>query len=110
MPPKTGQKTKEQKMKAAMAGGKGKKKKWSKGKVKEKAQLAVLFDKGCYDKLMKEIPKAKIITTSIVSERCKVNGSMARQAIRYLERKGLIVPAGDQHATMPLFTRQVNVE
>lgn len=90
-----------------MAGGKGKKKKWSKGKVKEKAQLAIQFDKGCYDKLMKEIPKAKIITTSIVSERCKVNGSMARQAMKYLERKGLIVPVGEQHHSMPLYTRSV---
>eukprot|EP00450_Noctiluca_scintillans_P039876 CAMPEP_0194476536 /NCGR_PEP_ID=MMETSP0253-20130528/420_1 /TAXON_ID=2966 /ORGANISM="Noctiluca scintillans" /LENGTH=42 /DNA_ID= /DNA_START= /DNA_END= /DNA_ORIENTATION= len=30
------QKSKEAKMKAAMAGGRSKKKKWSKGKVKEK--------------------------------------------------------------------------
>eukprot|EP00421_Protoceratium_reticulatum_P020140 CAMPEP_0168381744 /NCGR_PEP_ID=MMETSP0228-20121227/13034_1 /TAXON_ID=133427 /ORGANISM="Protoceratium reticulatum, Strain CCCM 535 (=CCMP 1889)" /LENGTH=38 /DNA_ID= /DNA_START= /DNA_END= /DNA_ORIENTATION= len=30
------QKSKEAKLKAAMAGGRGRKKKWSKGKVKEK--------------------------------------------------------------------------
>lgn len=45
MPPKVQQKTKEQKMKAAMSGGKGRKKKWSKGKVKEKLNHSVLFDK-----------------------------------------------------------------
>ena len=74
MPPKVAQKTKEQKLKAALSGGKGRKKKWSKGKVKDKLMNAVLFDKTTYDKLMKEIPKKKLITTSIVSEMCKING------------------------------------
>merc|ERR1719284_261296 len=66
----------------AMAGGRSKKKKWSKGKVKEKLQNAVMFDKATYDKMLKEIPKAKLITPSVVSERLKVNGSVARLAIR----------------------------
>merc|ERR1712241_260226 len=72
------QKSKEAKMKAAMAGGKSRKKKWSKGKVKEKLANMVMFDKATYDKMMKEIPKAKLITPSVVSERLKVNGSVAR--------------------------------
>ena len=38
------QKSKEAKMKAAMAGGKSKKKKWAKGKVKEKLANMVMFD------------------------------------------------------------------
>ena len=42
-----------------MAGGKSKKKKWAKGKVKEKLANMVMFDKATYDKLMKEIPKAE---------------------------------------------------
>merc|ERR1712232_563216 len=84
------QKSKEAKMKAAMAGGKSKKKKWSKGKVKEKLTNLVMFDKSTYDKMMKEIPKAKLITPSVVSERLKVNGSVARLAFRHLEEKGLI--------------------
>merc|ERR1712207_113061 len=71
------QKSKEAKMKAAMAGGKSKKKKWSKGKVKEKLANMVMFDKATYDKMLKEIPKAKLITPSVVSERLKVNGSVA---------------------------------
>merc|ERR1719515_514146 len=68
------QKSKEAKLKAAMAGGRSKKKKWSKGKVKEKLQNAVMFDKATFDKMLKEIPKAKLITPSVVSERLKVNG------------------------------------
>jgi len=38
-----------------------------KGKVKDKLMNAVLFDKTTYDKLMKEIPKKKLITTATVS-------------------------------------------
>lgn len=107
MPPKVAQKTKEQKLKAALSGGKGRKKKWSKGKVKEKLMNAVLFDKTTYDKLMKEIPKTKLITTAVVSERCKINGSLARAAIRYLHLKDLIVPVGKQHHAVPIYTRNV---
>ncbi|CAK0816018.1 unnamed protein product [Prorocentrum cordatum] len=90
------QKSKEAKMKAAMAGGKSKKKKWSKGKVKEKLANLVMFDQATYDKMLKEIPKAKLITTAIVSERLKVNGSVARQAIRHLEEKDLIQVVGER--------------
>ena len=32
----------------------------------------MLFDKGTYDKLYKEVPTYKLITPSIVSERLKV--------------------------------------
>merc|ERR1712194_14319 len=52
------------------AGGKSKKKKWAKGKVKEKLANMVQFDKATYDKMMKEIPKAKLITPSVVPEPC----------------------------------------
>merc|ERR1711920_67034 len=86
---------------------KGRKKKWSKGKLKEKAQLAILFDKGTVEKLMKEIPKTKMITPAVVSERCKVNGSMARQAIRHLEGEGLIQTAGDKHHSLLIYTRNL---
>ena len=46
--------------------------KWSKGKVKEKAANAVLFDEEVYAKLNKEVPKFKLITTSVISDRLKV--------------------------------------
>lgn len=45
-------------MAAAMAGGKGKgKKKWSKGKSREKTSNKVLFDQETYDRLLNEVPK-----------------------------------------------------
>merc|ERR1711999_21509 len=71
-------------------GGKAKKKKWSKGKSRDKLNNLVLFDKNTYDKLYKEVPSYKLITPSIVSERLKVRGSLARRALDELAQKGLI--------------------
>ena len=59
MPPKTQQKSKEAKMAAALAGGKSKKKKWSKGKVREKVANKVLFDDETYTRFLAEIPKVR---------------------------------------------------
>jgi len=89
MPPKTQQKSKAQKMAAAQA-SKGKKKKWSKGKQREKTNAMVLFDKDTYDRLYKEVPKMKVVTISNLSERLKLNGSLARAAIKELVGKGLL--------------------
>ncbi|KAG9449698.1 hypothetical protein H6P81_009663 [Aristolochia fimbriata] len=67
---------------AKSGGGKQKKKKWSKGKQKEKVNNMVLFDEATYDKLLSEVPKYKLITPSILSDRLRINGSLARRAIR----------------------------
>eukprot|EP00811_Abedinium_folium_P018110 NODE_27035_length_528_cov_2.074813.p3 GENE.NODE_27035_length_528_cov_2.074813~~NODE_27035_length_528_cov_2.074813.p3 ORF type:complete len:113 (-),score=45.73 NODE_27035_length_528_cov_2.074813:103-441(-) len=104
------QKSKESKMKAAQAGGRSKKKKWSKGKVKEKLSNLIMFDKATYDKMLKEIPKAKLVTPAVVSERLRVNGSVARVAIRELEAKGLIEAVGDKHHVLSIYTRTLNIE
>jgi small subunit ribosomal protein S25e len=50
--------------------------------------IKVLFDKATYDKLYKEVPSYKLITPSIVSERLKVRGSLARKALKELLEKG----------------------
>merc|ERR1712136_171475 len=62
-------------------GGKAKKKKWSKGK-----------------------PTDKLITPSIVSERLKVRGSLARRALGELEGKGLIKLVS-AHRSQIIYTR-----
>jgi small subunit ribosomal protein S25e len=67
----------------------------------------VMFDRATYDKMMKEIPKAKLITPSVVSERLKVNGSVARSAIRYLEAEGLIATVGEKHHAQMICTHDV---
>ncbi|KAI3657382.1 hypothetical protein MP638_001703 [Amoeboaphelidium occidentale] len=85
-----------------MAGAK--KKKWSKGKVKEKANNAVTMDKQTMERLVKEIPTAKLITPSVVVDRLRVNGSVARKCLRYLEEKGLI-KAVTKHNSFTIYTR-----
>merc|ERR1712152_121516 len=81
-----------------------KKKKWSKGKARDKLNNLVLFDKNTYDKLYKEVPAYKLITPSIVSERLKVRGSLARKALIELEEKGLIRNVVSHRAQM-IYTR-----
>merc|ERR1712199_117781 len=81
-------KTKAQIAKAAAAGAKAKKK-WSKGKVKEKLNLAIFIDKDCF-KGIKTLAKTKLVTVSTVSDKLKVNGSIARKIIRYAFQEKLI--------------------
>lgn len=87
------------------SGGKSaKKKKWSKGKVKDKAQHAVMIDKPTYDRILKEVPTFRLISQSILIERLKVNGSLARVAIRHLEKEGAIKRIVHHHGQL-IYTR-----
>eukprot|EP00922_Rhytidocystis_sp_ex-Travisia-forbesii_P028129 GHVS01041288.1.p1 GENE.GHVS01041288.1~~GHVS01041288.1.p1 ORF type:complete len:109 (+),score=19.14 GHVS01041288.1:75-401(+) len=104
MAPKGEKKTKDAILAAASA-SKGKKKKWSKGKSKDKLNNLVLFDKVTYEKMITDIPKSKLITPSVICERLKINGSLARQAIRELRDKGLIKMVGDHHRSQMIYTR-----
>uniref|UniRef100_A0A8D0GE06 40S ribosomal protein S25 n=1 Tax=Sphenodon punctatus TaxID=8508 RepID=A0A8D0GE06_SPHPU len=95
MPPKddkkkkdAGKSAKKDKDPVNKSGGKAKKKKWSKGKVRDKLNNLVLFDKATYDKLCKEVPNYKLITPAVVSERLKIRGSLARAALQELLGKG----------------------
>ncbi|KAI4302267.1 hypothetical protein MLD38_038041 [Melastoma candidum] len=92
---------------AKSGGGKQKKKKWSKGKQKEKVNNMVLFDQATYDKLLSEVPKYKLITPSILSDRLRVNGSLARRAIKDLMARGLIRMISS-HASQQIYTRATN--
>ncbi|XP_062499415.1 uncharacterized protein LOC134176772 [Corticium candelabrum] len=85
-------------------GGKAKKKKWSKGKTREKLNNLVLFDQATYDKLYNEVPKYKLITPSVLSERLKIRGSLARQALNELLAKGYIRPVS-LHSSQKIYTR-----
>merc|ERR1712176_499613 len=107
MPPKE-QKSKEQKAKAAMHSSKGKKKKWSKGKTKEKVNNDVLYTQASYDKMLVEAPKMKMITPSILSDRLRINGSLARVTLIHLEKEGLIRPICKHNAQL-IYTRATNV-
>ncbi|KAK4788615.1 hypothetical protein SAY86_019934 [Trapa natans] len=92
---------------AKSGGGKQKKKKWSKGKQKEKVNNMVLFDQATYDKMLTEAPKYKLITPSILSDRLRINGSLARKAIRELMARGLIRMVS-AHSSQQIYTRSTN--
>jgi small subunit ribosomal protein S25e len=83
-----------------------KKKKWSKGKVKDKANNAVVFDKATYEKLIKEVPTYKLISPSVLVDRLRINGSLARLAIRDLVSKGLIKVVST-HGSQLIYTRAI---
>ncbi|KAG9061179.1 40S ribosomal protein S25 [Linnemannia hyalina] len=91
------------------SGGKAKKKKWSKGKVKDKANNAVILDKTTYDKLMKEVPTYKLVSPSVLVDRLRINGSLARAAIRELANQGVIVPVST-HGAQWIYTRATGLE
>ncbi|XP_074652845.1 small ribosomal subunit protein eS25-like [Tubulanus polymorphus] len=107
--PKGGKTSKVPAKKKEGSGGKAKKKKWSKGKVRDKLNNLVLFDKGTYDKLYKEVPSYKLITPSVVSERLKIRGSLARAALKELQSKGLIRLV-DKHRAQIIYTRTTKTE
>ncbi|KAH6591156.1 hypothetical protein BASA61_005056 [Batrachochytrium salamandrivorans] len=87
----------------------GAKKKWSKGRVKDKANNAVVFDKPTYEKLYKEVPTFKLVTTSILVDRLRINGALARAAIRELETQGLIRKVSS-HGSQGIYTRATKGE
>ncbi|KAL2117274.1 hypothetical protein VTJ04DRAFT_9442 [Mycothermus thermophilus] len=93
-------------MAPAAAGAKKQKKKWSKGKVKDKAQHAVILDKATSDKLYKDVQSYRLVTVATLVDRLKINGSLARQCLKDLEEKGLIkLVVG--HSKMKIYTRAV---
>ena len=103
--PTTGQKkSKESIARAALAVRKGAKKKWTKGKVKDKLNNAVLLDPKQFKEVEKELPRMKLITLSTVVDRFKVVASVARQLIRYFHEQGKIKALDFQHQQCPLFT------
>merc|ERR1712159_377642 len=88
-------------------GGKGKKKKWSKTKTKEKLNNAVFLTKVAWDKINKDIAgKEAFITPSMISEKLKLNCSVARQAIQELIREEKVACYnGEYNARFPLYVR-----
>lgn len=56
--------------------------------MRDKLNNLVLFDKATYEKLYKEVPNYKLITPAVVSERLKIRGSLARNALQELLGKG----------------------
>ena len=80
---------------AKSKGAKAKKKTWTKTKVKDKLNNDVFLDQKRFDKICSEMPKILCLTRSVVMEKFKVNGSVARGLMRHLAGTGDILPVGD---------------
>merc|ERR1712094_91728 len=108
-PKKAGKTDSKKSMKDFLAKSKGgaaaKKKKWSKGKVREKLNNSVVFDQATYDRMMKEAANFKLITPSVLSERLKISGSLARRAITELLNAGSIKLSTEKHSAQLIYTR-----
>jgi len=93
-------------MMAAMAGGKGKKKKWSKGKARDKVDNKPLFSKEQWERFNAEVPKMKLITVSTVVEKLKISGGLARRALIEMAEEGAIRPVCLSRAQR-IYTRSI---
>ena len=55
----------------------------------------MFLDQKRFDKICSEMPKILCLTRSVVMEKFKVNGSVARAVLRHLAGTGDILPVGD---------------
>ncbi|MBY8978428.1 40S ribosomal protein S25, partial [Rhodobacteraceae bacterium NNCM2] len=97
------------KMAPANTGAKKQKKKWSKGKVKDKAQHAVILDKSTSDRLAKDVQSYRLVTVAVLVDRLKINGSLARRCLKELEEKGQIKIVVKHHAG-DIYTRAIQAD
>ncbi|EKD14801.1 40S ribosomal protein S25 [Drepanopeziza brunnea f. sp. 'multigermtubi' MB_m1] len=79
---------------------------WSKGKVKDKAQHAVILDKAISDKLQKDVQSYRLVTVAVLVDRLKINGSLARRCLADLEEKGQIKKVVG-HSKLQIYTRAI---
>merc|ERR1711964_780944 len=76
------------------------------GKVKDKAQHAVILDKATSDKLYKDVQSYRLITVATLVDRLKINGSLARRCLADLEEKGQVKKIVG-HSKLQIYTRAV---
>ncbi len=63
----------------------------------------------CFAHVLTLVPQMKLITTSLLVERLKINGSLARAAILELEDEGLIRVISKNNLQV-IYTRATNKE
>merc|ERR1711970_986696 len=88
--------------------GKSRRRRWKKVQ-KEVVQRKIPGQNPTYDKVLKEVPNYKVITPSIVSDRMKIRGSLARRAIKELHVMGKIKLLV-QHSSQMVYTRAIAVD
>jgi small subunit ribosomal protein S25e len=67
---------------------------------------AVYWAKPVWDKLVKDVvAKEAYLTPSVISDKLKVNVSLAREAIRALREDGKIAPQNEYHSKYACFVK-----
>ena len=69
----------------------------------------MIFNDKIEKQMNKEVPGYKVITIAVVSDRLKVNASLARQVIARLEKEGKIKRV-IKHNKQLIYTRAVALE
>ncbi|KAM3129398.1 hypothetical protein pb186bvf_018472 [Paramecium bursaria] len=83
---------------AAISRSKSVRKKWTKERNKEKVNNAVFLDEKLQKQIDTQITKLGLmVTVSVLVDKFKINGSVARQVLSYYAQKGVLVPVGDQN-------------
>lgn len=68
-----------------------------------------MLDKNQYDKLFKEVGSYRLVSVSVLVDRLKINGSLARRALVELAEKGIIKEIETHHA-QKIYTRALETE
>lgn len=58
--------------------------------MKDKANHVVVLDKALVERLNKDVQSYRLITVATLVDRMKINGSIARKALKDLEEEGKI--------------------
>ena len=89
------------------AGGGKAKKKWSRTKSKEKVNNSVFWVKATWDRCSKDlIAKEAYLTPSVISDKLKINVSLARAAIKQLLEEGKVVAYnGQDHSKFGVYVK-----
>jgi small subunit ribosomal protein S25e len=89
------------------SGGKKATKKWSKGKTRDALENNVLWEKATIAKLETDVPKYKVITGPVVSDRLKISVALANTGLKHLLTKGLIRTVSVSSNGYRIYTRAV---
>ena len=65
---------------------------------------AVFVDAKTFDRMTKELGKQAVVTVASICEKFKVNGAVARKALRELVSKNILKVAGDSNAHITIYT------
>lgn len=64
----------------------------------------MILDQPTYDRLFKDVSSYRLVSVSVLVERLKINGSVARKALTELESKGIIKKI-EGHRSQQIYTR-----